>query len=109
MYFLEEIGKFKKFLIYQYQSFLIRQLLNDYFKIIVDGIAKLIQFKSGSKEKLELNLTEVIQKANNHYHHNLIQIFGISKSKNTYYNTIFASNLDLNKLNFFLKKIEENN
>jgi len=111
MYFLEEIGKFKKFLIYQYQIFLLRQFITDFFKIIVDGVDKLIQSKSGSKEELELNLKGILQKANNHYHHNIIQIFGLSRTKNSYYNynNISTSNLDLNKSDLFMKKIEEDN
>lgn len=108
MYFLEEIGKFRKFLVLHYQIFLIRQFLVEIVKILMNEIEKLIFLvKSDSKEELELNRKEIVQKVARYYHYKLIQIFGLSKIKKSSHDIITVSNVDLNKAKALMDEIEK--
>jgi len=106
MFFLDEVGKFKKILVLQYRIFLFRRIIIEMIKKLMEESEQLIKAKSDSKEELELNIKRVANRVTETYLHNLIQIFGLSKIDKSLFNRITASNLDLNRFILVMKKLE---
>jgi len=106
MFFLDEVGKFKKILVLQYRLFLFRIFVTEMIKQLMDVSEQLVNVKLDSKEDLEINIKRGAKKVTNTYLHNLIQLFGISKIDQLPSNRITASNLALNESIIFMKELE---